>query len=175
MDDDDVGRKLAELRGAFDAAFAAPPPDAEVAVEKFLVTRSGGVAYAIRLGEIGGVAVDRRATPVPGPLPELLGLTAVRGKLVPVYSLSALLGTAAAAALPRWLILGEREELAFAVDAMDGYVFGHRVDVLPSSNRSGHCPETLRLENSSMGILSVSSLMKRIANRVASTRPLQEH
>jgi chemotaxis signal transduction protein len=174
MDDAALGRRLSQLREAFDAMFASPALAIEEALQRFLAVGVGGAPYVFRLSEIGGIATHRRATPVPGPVSELLGLTGIRGRLVPVYSLAALIDAPSSTA-PRWLVFVEREELAFAVENMDGCVFGKSHDVLPSGgNGAGHCQEMLRLENSSFGILSVPSILKRIKARVASTRPNQE-
>jgi chemotaxis signal transduction protein len=176
MDDSALTRRVSELRDDFDATFAEASRETDEAPQRFLAIAANGLPYAFRLSEISGVAVDRRATPVPGPLPELLGLTGVRGHLVPVYSLAALLGVPPPASPPRWLVLLEQEQLALAIEHLEGYVFGRRDDVMPSSsNDAGHCPETLRLEKSSFGILSVPSLVKRITARVASVRPREEH
>ncbi len=175
MEDGALERKLSELRDSFDRTFSEPARKPEEALETFLAVRVGGVPYALRLREISGVVVDRSATKLPSPLPELIGLTGVRGRLVPVYSLAAMLGAAAAGVASRWLVLLEREELALAVEHMDGYVFGRQDQILPSGGNQGrHCPRTLRLEASSLGILSVPSIVDRITSRVASTRPRQE-
>ena len=65
----------------------------------------GGAPFAFRLAEIAGVAVDRKLTSLPSPVPELLGLAGLRGRLVPVYSLTALLGGTPEGTAGRWLVL----------------------------------------------------------------------
>jgi chemotaxis signal transduction protein len=99
-------RNLAEvattLRATFDASFAKahatePPPELDL-----LAIRVAEHAYALRLSQVLAVHADRRLVPVPGPRPELLGLTGVRGVVAPVYDLRLLLGYRAAAA-PRFV------------------------------------------------------------------------
>jgi chemotaxis signal transduction protein len=69
--------------------------------------------YALRLSELLAIHVDRQLVPAQSPLPELLGLSGLRGLVVPVYDLRRLLGYPAGSA-PRWLAL-VRAPAAFAV------------------------------------------------------------
>src|ERR1700748_3867166 len=119
----DLASQVSALRAAFDGAFAEPPPRGEEALEKFLAVRAGGGLFAFRLAEIAGVAVDRKLTPLPSPVPELLGLTGLRGRLVPVYSLTALLGGAPESAAGRWLVLVADGHVALATEGVAGYLF----------------------------------------------------
>jgi purine-binding chemotaxis protein CheW len=88
----DLSARLSDLRRRFDAAFADPPPSAAEDFEDLLVIAVGDERYLLRLREIEGLYLDRAITPVPSPLPDLLGVTDFRGELVAVYDLGALLG-----------------------------------------------------------------------------------
>lgn len=116
------GTAVQALRAQFDRAFAhapAPPPDQRHAL---LAIRAGVAPYAIRLAEIGGLHADRRVLALPGRLPELRGVTAIRGQIVPVYDLAALLGQEAAPE-PRWLVLvAARQPLALAFDQFEAHI-----------------------------------------------------
>jgi purine-binding chemotaxis protein CheW len=117
-----------ELRLAFDRSFAAPHRTEMVDDVELLAVRAGGTAYAIRLAAVSGLFADRTVTPLPGPVPELLGVAAFRGAVVAVYDLGALLGHTAhqsgiATAQPRWLVLDTgTPPVGLAFDALDGHV-----------------------------------------------------
>ncbi len=82
----------AQLREEFDHAFSLPIRKETLQGRHLLAIRIGGDPYALNPEEIAGLQVDRAIVPVPGVLPEWLGLAGIRGELVPVYSLAMLLG-----------------------------------------------------------------------------------
>jgi len=113
---------LAELRHAFDFAFAAPPAPWVEHLEDLLMVGVGGSPYAIRVSAISGLFADRRITPVPGPIPELLGVAGFRGSIVAVYDLGALLGHGRSSQ-PRWLVLDSGSPtMGLAFDTIDGHL-----------------------------------------------------
>jgi chemotaxis signal transduction protein len=119
-----VNEKAAALRKAFDReraiAFSAAT---EQPTESLLAIRVSRDAYAIRVNEISGVATGRKIVAIPSPISEFLGLAAVRGALVPVYSLAALLGYATEEEQLRWLALcGRDEPLGLAFNEFEGYL-----------------------------------------------------
>lgn len=83
---------VAEMRAAFDESFARPIEASRKQGDPALVISVGAGHWLLRLSDIAGVARVRPPLSVPGGSPALLGLTGVRGSLVPVYSLAALLG-----------------------------------------------------------------------------------
>ncbi len=119
-----VASKAAELRNAFDRARAIPSSSgAEEQTEDLLAIRVSQDAYAIRVREISGLVTDRKIVAFPTPIPELLGVAGIRGALIPVYSLAALLGYRAEPELARWLALcGTEEPVAIAFSDLEGYV-----------------------------------------------------
>lgn len=110
----------AELRRAFDAGFAQAPPREEVAHEDLLAIRLGSSPYAVRLSEVAEILVDRRVTPLPSALPELLGVVSARGAILPVYHLRAVLGLPGAPEAGRWLLVTARAPVALAFDQCEG-------------------------------------------------------
>jgi purine-binding chemotaxis protein CheW len=116
--------RLAELRRAFDASFARPPPDDSAVVTDLLAIEAGGRAYAVRLAALAGLIADRPVTRMPGAPPDLLGVVGLRGQLVPVYDLAVLVGGRGVATdAPRWLLLAAGSPaLGFAVDRIDGHL-----------------------------------------------------
>ncbi len=116
--------KAAELRNDFDSARALPfSTQAAERAEGLLAIRVCGDAYAIKASEISGLARDRRIIAFPSPILEALGMASIRGALVPVYSLAALLGYTADTEQPRWLVLcGAENPVAFAFNDFDGFM-----------------------------------------------------
>ena len=87
-----IASRALELRRAFDEAFAAPLAMAGGDTLDLIGIMLGGQPYALRTGEIDGLRLGVSVTPVPSLVPELMGIAGFRGRLLPVYDLSALLG-----------------------------------------------------------------------------------
>ena len=111
------------LRESFDRLFGAPVRKPPAKLEDLLAIRLGGNPYALRIDELSGLLVDQSITALPSPdCPALLGLVGVRGSLVAVYDLAALLG-AVETGVPRWVVLAAGPEaVAFAFHDLDGHV-----------------------------------------------------
>jgi chemotaxis signal transduction protein len=116
--------KAAELRDAFDRERALPfAAGGTEQGENLILIRVSEDAYVVRTSEISGLVADRKIVGFPSPISELVGIAAVRGVLLPVYSLAALLGYAADREATRWLALCGREELfALAFSRFEGYL-----------------------------------------------------
>lgn len=155
------------LRAAFDAAFARPAraPDADTVA--LLAIRVAGAPMAVRVLETAGLMQVRPIVPVPGRRPELLGVSGVRGALVPVYSLARLLGRGDDDP-PRWLVLaatGGGERVGLAVATFERHLVSPAGDLRPAT-ASGpgepHAPELLVADGAVRPVLSVASLLKKI-------------
>jgi purine-binding chemotaxis protein CheW len=117
-----VGDRLAALRGDFDESFAQPLRRHDNEHDELLAIRVAGRPYALRLSQTSGLFPDRPVTPLPGPLPALLGVAGFSGAIVPAYDLATLLGHPIAER-PRWLVLAAGSPaLAFAFHELDGHV-----------------------------------------------------
>jgi hypothetical protein len=119
------------LKHTFDAAFAAPVAVERESAESFLALTIEAHAYAIRVREVAGLVAARKIVPIGSPIRGMLGLAGIRGSLVPVYSLPALLGYARDEGPPRWFLLCRAAvQVALAFASFDGYV-----------ETQGHAPE----------------------------------
>jgi len=117
-----VAARIERLRADFDRSFAEPVRSHEGEHVELLAIRAGGRPYALRLSQTSGLHPDRPVTPLPGPLPALLGLAGFAGTVVPVYDLAALLGHPADSR-PRWLVLAAgTPPLGLAFHDVDGHV-----------------------------------------------------
>jgi purine-binding chemotaxis protein CheW len=119
---DAVTERLADLRHGFDQSFAEPPRRHDIESCELLAIRAGERRYVLRLSQTSGLFSDRPITPLPGPLPALLGLAGFSGAIVPVYDLGALLGHPAPDP-PRWLVLAAgTPAVALAFHDLDGHL-----------------------------------------------------
>jgi len=94
-------------------------------VKGYLVVRAEGKPYGLPVGCVLEVADAGEVLDVPRALPAVRGLTPLRGRLVPLIHLAALLGDRPAPAeLGRTVVLVElgRRQVAFEVDDADAVV-----------------------------------------------------
>lgn len=108
----------ADLRRAFDEAFALPPAPPSAPPQMWLGLRAGDASYAIRLSEVTRLAAGIRWTPVPSSAVSLIGIVGLAGVPVPVYDLARLMGHESRSR--RWLLFLGGAALAF--DAFEGQI-----------------------------------------------------
>ena len=147
------------LREEFDRSFSLAAPALPPPPHMLLAIRLAEAPYALRMDEIAGLFLDSPLTPLPSPLPELLGLTAFRGQAMPVYDLRALLGLPAGRPA-RWLVLTRLQpRVALAFDAFESGLAvpgGHLVD------------EVLDAGEAPRRVIGLGALVERIRRRVES-------
>jgi chemotaxis signal transduction protein len=162
--------QAAELRNAFDRARAIPSSSKSVEqIENLLAIRVCGDAFAIRLSEISGLATDKKIVAFPSPMPELLGLAGVSGRLVPVYSLAALLGYGATADQGRWLALcGAEEPVGLAIIDFEGYLRVPLAQVYTAEQKdmvNVHVTHVARAPDRVRAVVSIPLLIEVIKER----------
>ena len=114
--------RAAALRDAFDGTFARPPVSGNTEAEDLLAIRVAGQPYALRLNEITGLVSQSPVVAVPAGTPALLGVTGIRGAVVPVFDLPLLLGFAPDPD-PPWLVLcGAEPAIGLAFAGFEGYL-----------------------------------------------------
>jgi chemotaxis signal transduction protein len=172
---DGSGRVRAEaLRREFDGTFALPVRRGGGDDDDLLAVRVGDTAYAVRLADVTGLAADRPVTPVPTTAPEFLGLVGLRGAVLPVWSLSALLGHGGDRAAPRWLLLaggrGGTPALALAFEHFDGHLRVRRDQLVDRADEAGaaltHVRQSLRLPGGARGVLALDVVEREIRKRL---------
>lgn len=164
-----------ELRRAFDAAFAEPPPAASVTGEDLLGLGLAGDAYAVRLSEMAGLFKDRHVTMLPSSQPDLLGVAGVRGCMVPVYDLRSLLGYPPAAN-PRWLLLIlTPDPLGLAFELFDGQFRVPRERIVSSvAGNVPHVSQAVRTADLLRRVIDVASIVETIKSRARRDGPAKE-
>jgi chemotaxis signal transduction protein len=165
-----------ELRRQFDASFAGPYAERGADVASFLAIRIEADEYALRVDEIRGFAAARKIVPVPSSVHALLGLAGIRGAVVPVFSLRALMGYAGGDERPRWFVLGGGvAPIALAFEDFDGYLELPVSDVRPAGEAGRtHVREVLRTGDALRGVIALPSMAKTIEESAMTARPIKE-
>jgi chemotaxis signal transduction protein len=161
------------LRREFDGSFALPPREIATDLVDLLAIRVGERALALRVSELSAVATGRRLLEVPSRNAELLGLVGIRGALVAVLDLAALLGEAKAGETPRWVALcaGE-EQLALGFHALEGHLrLPEAALEAVDDERQGLVSQVVREESGLRGVVSVPRIAARALALAGRARP----
>jgi chemotaxis signal transduction protein len=134
-----------------------------------LAIRTGGVQLAVRLEDLAGVHPCRKIIPLPETADGFLGLAGLRGRLLAVYDLAALLGLPSAERHLRWLLLSAVDpQTAFAIEDLEAYVevaetelYPVRVDDAPRE----YIQELVQHQDIARGVVSLSWIMSAVHRR----------
>lgn len=164
--------KIAEMRRLFDESFAVASAGRPAALEPMLAIGAGGEPFALRVREISGLAVNNeKVVPVPSRVPELLGLTGIRGVVIPVFSLARLLGFDAEGGPTRWLVFaGERQTpIALAFETMERLFEVSSSEIFARQDASAHryVGATVRTDTTLRGVISIPALVEHIKSHAA--------
>jgi purine-binding chemotaxis protein CheW len=155
------------LREAFDRSFAQAPSTEATPVEHLLAIRIGADPYALRMSEVAGLFADKKVTPLPSAVSELLGIAGFRGAVRPVYDLGMLLGCQRTGA-PRWLVVTAVTSVALAFDGFDGYVRVPSGAIVPDSHADAHdrhVREAVRVVDLVRPLISLASVLEWTRSR----------
>jgi len=168
--------RVTELRRAFDRTFQLAYQIKNKDVEPMIAFRIAGVALAVRVQHITGVIKRGVILPIPSIVPELLGVAVVRGGLVPVFNLAALLGLPPSGE-PQWLMLLNRESpIAFAFDGLEGRVEVQRAHLYvdETASRRKHIHQLAEIGSVVRAVIDVPGLMEAIRQGAGITTPAKE-
>jgi chemotaxis signal transduction protein len=161
--------RVTELRRAFDRSFADAPPSDVASLEDLLEITVSASSYALRISEVSGLFADRKITPLPAAVPELLGITGFRGSILPVYDLAAMLGyPIATATTPRWLAIAAALPVGLAFEAFERHQRISRDAIVPqirSESQMRHVREVFKSRETVRPIVSVASVLEAITSR----------
>lgn len=111
-----MDRGASALRTEFDRGFAEAPA-APVETVAILSVRAGATTLALRRAQLARVHVALPLVRLPTRARGLLGVVAVRGRVLPAWDLGMLAGRGAATR-PRWFAIAAGEPLALAFDEL---------------------------------------------------------
>jgi chemotaxis signal transduction protein len=157
---------LALLRSSFDQVFAEAPRADHATRRLLLGLELGGDAFAIRVEETVGFERTRKLVVLPGARPTLRGLMGLRGMLVPVFSLAAVVGYEPAAFEP-WLVLcGSADEpIGLAFSKLDGHFEAAATEIVSGAGTGGasrYVREYVQQGTVARGVLSLVSIVDDI-------------
>lgn len=169
VEDAPIDERLRALRSEFDDAFAKAPPET-LETRDLLVVGAGGRRFALPLEDLAGVELTPPLTPLPASPSALLGLANCRGRIVPVFALTRLIGDEPAVApLVRQGSASPRDRLCalVAVERRDwvAFAFEHLFElarVPKSHDAASTSAKVLRTGHGFVPILDVIDLKKRV-------------
>jgi len=171
-------KSVAELRLEFDGAFAAPLRSASEGRESLIAVRVAGESLAVRTLHITGVVKRKRILPVPTRVPSLLGITAVRGALFPVYDLAALLELPASGGEGLWLMLINPEApIGLVFDELEGQMEIERA-CLYASDSSGsrkHRRQMAKMGSAHRAVIDIPGIVAEIRKIAGVLEPAKEY
>jgi len=171
-----LAERAVELRRQFDRSFAAAPSGEAVESEDLLAIRVGADSYAVRLAEVSGLFAGRRIVSLPTERPDFLGLTGLRGALLPVFDLGRLLGGSQAGA-PRWLMTAAAAPVALGFDGFDGHLRLPRGALVPqeiAAPARRHVREVVRTGDRVRPVVHLASVLEAIYRRAPAGAPDEE-
>lgn len=171
--------RVAALRQAFDQSFAAAAGGHAEETDEIIAIRVLEHHYGIRVRDISGVTRSQRIVPLPSSTPELGGLVQVRGIVLPVYSLAALLGySGAAVRCPFWTVLcGTGHPLGLDIGELEFYARVPRSrlvapdDTMPGRRFISHVTRT---GDTLRAIIDVAVVTETIRRQTRRELPAQE-
>lgn len=156
---------LAELRRAFDETFATPAELEREELRALIEIRVGCDSMVLRADQITGIGRCRRIVPVLSRIPELIGIAGMRGAMVPVFDLAALLGRPPGTRQPPWIALAHAESpVALAFEEFEGQVEVKRTCLFDdeSSPSRRHVRQLARIGSSVRAVIDVASVAEAI-------------
>lgn len=162
----------ATLRRHFDEAFAAPASSIAEPLEDLLAIRVGSDPYALRLPEIAGLYVGVKIVPVPSPVAQLLGIVGIRGMMVPIYDLAALLRYPPETD-SRWFVLARAPQpVGFAFETFESHLQVPHASLAGSNGEDPgtgetvqHMRGTVRAAGALRPIIHLASMLEMIGDK----------
>ncbi|HEX3409495.1 MAG TPA: chemotaxis protein CheW [Candidatus Binataceae bacterium] len=162
--------KHEDLRSAFDRSFEAAPVERDHELVHLLVVRIGAARFALKVNDLAGLARAEKVVPIPSKDPTLLGLAGLKGRIVAVYSLAALIGNAELVKVAeRWLVMCRSEDrLALSFTAAEGTVMVPTSELCPvAPGAPAFAVAALGTGAVQMWLLNVGAMVAAIVARTA--------
>jgi chemotaxis signal transduction protein len=162
-----------QMREAFDHGFALPVQDQSEAWEDFLLIRLGQRPHAVPMSEVSGLLRADGITPLPGPLPALLGIAGHKGRILPVYDLAILLSLPPTQG-PKWQIVTRTSAVILAVDEFERHVRCPAGAIARPTDTdeadTAHIRDHLHTEEGQRPIVSLAAVLRTIQNMTRTAR-----
>ena len=165
-------RIVEELRRAFDDSFATA---AAVDTEEYLSLigiRVAGEPLMLRAEQITGIARLRLVVPVPSRSTALMGITGMRGMVVPVFNLAVLIGLGAQTGKCDWAALAHRDSpVALGFETFEGQTEISRASLFEGTETAvRHVRQLVRVGPLVRGVVDMASVIEEIRAAAAPVR-----
>jgi chemotaxis signal transduction protein len=167
----DVALKFEELKRSFDLTFQQPLVERGREIAHLLVVRVGTARFALKVADLAGLARAQTVVPLPGTDSGLVGLAGLKGRMVAVYSLAAMIGCPELSTEQnRWMVLCRCEkEIALGFTAVTGTMMVPRTELSPvSPGAPPHATDAVGTGSSQLWLLNVSSIAEAIVKKSGS-------
>jgi chemotaxis signal transduction protein len=164
----DVALKFDDLKRAFDLTFQQPLVKRGHELVHLLIVRIGTARFALKVADLAGLARAQTVVPLPGADAGLLGVAGLKGRMVAVYSLAAMIGCPELSTEQnRWMVLCRCEkEIALAFTAVTGTMMVPRAELSPvSPGAPPHATDAAGSGSSQLWLLNVSSIAENIVRK----------
>lgn len=172
-----LSTSAARMRQEFDSTFAALASQTRASRESLIAIRAGGEALAVRTLDITGIAKRKRVVPLPSLVSGLLGITAVRGVLVPAYDLAVLLGLSGPGGKRAWIAFVNRDApVGLVFDEFEGQVEfddPSLSETTPSDSRE-HLRRIAKIGVEHRAVIDIAGLVEAIRNGAGLMKPAKE-
>jgi chemotaxis signal transduction protein len=161
-----------DMKKSFDRTFQEPLVERAQELVHLLIVRIGTPRFALRVADLAGLARAQTVAPIPGANSELLGLVGLKGRMVAIYSLAAMIGSPEASTEQnRWMVLCRCErEIALAFTAVTGTMMVPRAELNPvSPGAPPHATDTVGSGAAQLWLLNVNSIAEAIAKKTGAT------
>jgi purine-binding chemotaxis protein CheW len=166
--ENDVALKFEDLRRSFDLSFQQPLVERAQELVHLLIVRIGSARFALKVADLAGLARAQTVVPIPGADSGLLGIAGLKGRMVAVYSLAAMIGsTELSTEQNRWLVLCRCDkEIALAFTAVTGTMMVPRTELSPvSPGAPPHATDAVGSGSSQLWLLNVSSIAGNLVKK----------
>lgn len=166
----DILERIQSLRASFDQAFAEPIARRHSLPINLLAVRVGGEHLALRIDDLAGISLDRKCIALAGSIPQLAGVAGMRGKLLAVYRLGALLDCEGKAGSEPWIAqCREDPSVGLSFDELESHI---RADptglhtVVPGEGHTKHVKEFLRDGSTVRAVVNIPLVLQSIHEMV---------
>jgi chemotaxis signal transduction protein len=165
-----IALKHEDLKSSFDRSFQDAPVERNHELAHLLIVRIGTARFALKVRDLAALARAHTIVPIPSADPGLLGLAGLKGRMIAVYSLAAMIGSPALTTGPEhWLVLCRGDDrIALAFSAAEGTLMVPSSDLCPVGlGAPPHADDAIGAGRSRLWLLDVRSIAAAIVQRTA--------
>ena len=175
IEGDDV-LKFEDLKRAFDLTFQRPQVERDQELVHLLIVGVGNARFALKVADLAGLARAQTVVPIPGADSRLLGIAGLKGRMVAVCSLAAMIGYAESSGEQnRWMVLCRcARDIALGFTAVTGTMMVPRAELSPvSPGAPPHATDAVGAGASQLWLLSVNSIAESVVEKSAALTSLE--